>query len=381
MKSPLIPALALAASLAAAEPVQQQTDEFAIQMFSTLATTQKGNIVFSPSGTEAVLHLLRQGAAGETAKELEALPLGKQGVKTTIKPQQANALFVSNELELNPGINKKQVRRVPFKTAPDKAVKAINKWAKQKTKGRITKVLTKDDVSADTRLIAANAIYLKAIWWYPFDREFTQENTRFTLADGSTTTVTMMKQQAYFTYVEGEAWQAVALFYKPDDDIKSTKNVARTHFIGILPKGDAREFARRLTAETYQSIRAALAQAAPQDTIVCLPRFTIKTKTFSLKDALSACGVKQAFSASGNFSGFTGSQLQLSDIVQRCYININESGTEAAAVTEAFLEEGCIEEDEARRTKVINFDRPFIWVITDLETPAAPFFMGLLEQP
>ncbi len=380
MKSSLISALALAAGLAAAEPAPQ-TDEFAIQMFSTLAATQKGNIVFSPSGTEAVLHLLRQGAAGETADELAALPLGKQGIKTTITPRQANALFVSKELELNPGINKKQVRRVPFKTAPDKAVKAINKWAKQKTKGLIAKVLTKANVSADTRLIAVNAIYLKATWWFCFDPEQTQENTRFTLADGSTTTVNMMKQQASFTYAEGEAWQAVALLYEPDADIESTKDVARTRFVGILPKGDAREFARNLTVKKYQNIRSALAQAASQDTIVCLPRFTIKTDTFSLKNALSACGVQQAFSESGNFSGFTGSQLQLNDVVQRCYINVNESGTTAAASTDGCLDEGYIEEDAQGRTKVINFNRPFIWIISDLETASAPFFMGLLEQP
>lgn len=382
MKTPLISALALAAGLAAAAPTQQ-TDDFAIKMFSILATTQKGNIVFSPSGTEAVLQMLRQGAAGETAKELDALPLGKQGVKNTItpQPQQVNALFVSKDLELNPNINKKQVLRVPFKTDPIKAIKTINKWAKQKTKGRIAKVVTKDNVTTNTRMIAVNAIHLNAAWWFPFDLEQTRENTNFTLADGSTTTVNMMRQQANFYYAEGEAWQAVALFYEPDDDLTSKRIEARLCFIGILPKGDAREFARQLTAEKYQSIRTTLAEASTQDTIVCLPRFKIKTDAFSLKNTLSACGVQQAFSASGNFSGFTNSQLRLSDVVQRCYISVDESGTEAATVTEAFMDEGCIAEDEADCAKVINFNRPFIWVITDLKTPATPFFMGILEQP
>lgn len=379
MISRLFSTLALAAGLSMAKPAPQ-TDDFAIQMFRSLATTQEGNIVFSPTGAEAVLRLLQQGAAGETAAELASLPMGKRTMKTDITPQEANALFLAKDLELKPGIRTKKIIRVPFSTAPVQAVKSINQWAKKKTKGRITNLLTTDDISTQTRLIAAHTIYLKATWWYPFDPDTTSENTRFTLANGSTVHVDMMQQQANFCYAEGADWQAIAMLYDPDE--VGTRGLARVRFIGILPKGDAREFARTLTAEQYRHICTSLAKNNAVDTIVYLPRFEIKTNTFSLKETLKACGLQHTLSESANFSGFTNSPLQISDVLQQCYISVNESGTEAAAATLAVMEEGCaMEDDTPSRPKVINFNRPFIWVISDLETAGAPFFMGLLEQP
>ena len=69
------------------------TDSFAVQVFSVLAAGQEGNIVFSPASLEAVLRLLQQGARGDTAAELAALPMGKAGIRTAMTPAEANALF------------------------------------------------------------------------------------------------------------------------------------------------------------------------------------------------------------------------------------------------------------------------------------------------
>ena len=120
-------------------------------MFNTLAKEQKGNVVFSPASLEGVIHLLQQGARGETATELAALPMGETGVSTTIQPLEANALFIDNELKLKPGIRVPELISVPFAKNTPQAVALVNSWAEKHTKGLITQVLNASDVSPRTR--------------------------------------------------------------------------------------------------------------------------------------------------------------------------------------------------------------------------------------
>ncbi|MBQ3526569.1 MAG: hypothetical protein IJA63_09855 [Akkermansia sp.] len=378
-----IPILAAAiSSFAAAAPADvpcTQTDSFAVQMFSVLATAQQGNIVFSPASLEGALHLLQQGARGSTAAELNALPMGKRGIATSIQPIEANALFIDDRLQPSHKISVNEILYAPFGDDNEKAAAIINAWASKNTKGLITHILSKEDLSPNTRLVAANAIYLKAKWSYPFDPDSTVKNTRFTLADGTTTKVDLMFQREHLRYAEGDDWQAVMLFYEAQPGHK--KDVAWVGFIGILPKGDAREFARTLTPHKYQAIRSALAQGYPQDTVVYLPRFDMDSGVFSLKPALEACGVSISFTPHADYKGFADTELMLSDVLQRCRAKVDEDGTEAAAVTMAIAVDGCCAPQERPKPKRICFDRPFIWVITDLNSAAAPYFMGLMEKP
>ena len=380
MKSLLVTLLSLGAIATAADTVRQEVDAFAIHMFAALTDTQQRNMVFSPASIENVLRILRQGARGCTADKIAALPLGDDNVKFTIATQEANAIFLPEGTKLKPGINIEEIRQVPFSEAPKKAVSAINEWAKAKTHGHIPTILTTDDVSADTRMVAANAIYLKAQWGKAFDPDYTRKNAPFYMADGNTAQVDLMWQRGEFRYAEGDHWQAVALFYKAEPG--SAADRVPTCFIGILPKQtDAREFARTLTPETYLTIRRALAGGYPQDTIVYLPKFEITTATFTLVPALKKCGVTTAFSSQADFSGWTDRPLMLSDVLQRCFIRLDEDGTEAAAVTLAVEEDGCCADEEPSKPNRICFNRPFIWLIGDLQSDGVPYFMGLYEQP
>lgn len=352
-----------------------QTDSFAIQMFSMLAETQKGNFVFSPASLEGVLRLLQQGARGTTATELAALPMGKQGVKTAMNPAEANALFTADGFKLKPGIKTDEVIPTPFATNPQRAAQTINSWAKDNTQGLIPSIISADDIDVNTRLVAANAIYLKEKWLRPFNLRSTRENAEFTLSDGSTTEVNMMRNKAEYHYAEGADWQAVAMFYKPVH-----KAGEPGCFIGILPKGNARDFACKLTPQQYQDIRHALVAARKQDTIVYLPRFEADPGTYSLNGALQACGLRTIFTPNADLSGFADEPLYLSQVLQRCYVKADEQGTEAAAVTIGMVK--CTSAAPPRtQPKVIKFDRPFLWVITDLNSPAAPYFMGIVEKP
>lgn len=359
-------------------PAQQsapcpETDSFAVQLFSVLAAAQQGNIVFSPASLEGVLRLLQQGARGSSAAELAALPMGKEGVRSAMNPAEASALFISEQLTLKPGVQADAVLKAPFATAPHQAAELINDWSARRTRGLIPSIVSAQDLPPTTALVAANAIYLKEKWLHPFPARDTRENAVFTQEDGNTIRVAMMHSKAKYRYAEGANWCAVAIPYKTEGRAGEPG-----YFIGILPKNSARDFARNLTPQQYSDIRKALADSTPQETIVNLPRFELKPCTFSLKPALQACGLNNVFSQSADFSGFVDSPLYLDNVLQRCYCKADEEGTTAAAVTVAVAQCKSI---RIPRPKVIAFDKPFIWVIGDLNTPAAPYFMGITQAP
>lgn len=364
-----------APTVASKAPATQQADSFAIQTFSILATAhQDENVAFSPAGLEAVLHLLQQGAQGSTASELAALPMGKTGVRSAMQPAEANALFVADNIQLQPNINPELVRKVPFSTAPDQACKAINEWAKQHTNGLIRHIVTSLD--SNTRLIASNAIYLKEKWLHPFDEEETESYYRFTDSKGNTCYVDMMQCCAYFRYAEGKDWQAVALPYNTDEAPGEPG-----YFIGILPKGNVYQFAAQLSPQQYQSIRSSLAKESSfQHLRVKLPSFRIDTGRISLNNLLQILGVRKAFTTEANFRGFSAEPLYLNDVSQYCVVKVDEEGTEAAAYTLADIPDWSLEPEDTKIKELI-FDRPFLWIIGDLNTPAPPYFMGVTCKP
>lgn len=378
MKSLFISLAALCGTCSSTAPAATETDEFAVQVFNQLALTQKDNIVYSPASLEGVLLLLRQGAQGNTAQLLDAIPRGKQGVVSNITPVEANALFIADDLRLNPEINVDEVIAVSFKKSPAKAAKTINQWASKHTKKLIRHIISASDLSPYSRLVAANAIYLKAEWSLPFEPDLVDTGASFTTPKGKKVTVPMMTQTEQFRYAEGDDWQAVALYYCAEIGAPKGESLC---FIGILPKGDARQFATQLTPQQFQEIRTDLAKSGPQYVTVKLPKFNSDSGVVSLNDVLEACGLAELFTPEANFRGFTDAPLMLSQVLQRCYVNVNEAGTEAAAVTLAEEEEGCCAEDELPTPKKIIFNRPFIWVIGDLNSAAPPFFMGLFEKP
>lgn len=352
------------------EPVTG-VDSFAVQMFSVLAASQESNFAFSPLGVEEVLHLLKQGARGTTATELNALPLGSVGSHTNSNMTSANSLFIDNGSKLKDGIRRASVVSVPFRDNPQQAASQINAWVSANTEGFIKQVI--DTPSTDTRMIAINALHFKARWDC-FINSCDTDLADFTRADGSKKSVNMMLHTAMHPYAAGADWQAIAMQYRCKGQDK------KTYFIAILPKGDAHTFAATLTPQKYHDIRQALKQAKSRKLEVMLPRFEIFPADFSIKQALSAMGVTSVFSPEkANYTGFTNEPIFLKDIIQRCHVHTNEDGTEASACTYA-LHWLCIRDEEPDIKKIV-FNRPFIWVIGDLTSTAPPYFMGITENP
>ena len=358
-----------------------RSDELALRMFAQLAQEQQGNIVFSPAGAEALLRMLKEGAAGQTRAEMDALPpMGEADVPTTMRPKTAQALFLcSDKVELHEGIlPETELHRV----SEGSALCDINRWVSKQTKGRLPAALSA--LPPNTRLVPVSAVYLEEKWLEPFGKNMTREED-FTLSSGKRIKVPMMhKGTAPCLYAEGPDWQAVALFYR-----REGREGVPGCFIGIRPKGEARAFARSLTPAKWRQIRRELRDDSRHGTRhltdISLPRFRTDPLSTDLTPALRAMGMCAAFSPqTADFSRLATvtptDALFLDKVQQVACVKLNEEGTEAAAATYAPMI-GCCAIIPPQATRRIRFDKPFIWAIADLSSNAAPWFMGLTAEP
>lgn len=356
-----------------------RSDALGLKLFGELVGETEGNVVFSPAGAEDLLRMLMNSAAGTTLAEMKKLPpMGDGSVKTAMQPHTAQALFVvedRTELQLHdnalPGV---QRHRVP----EAQALQKINSWVKKQTKGNIGTAIS--ELPWKTALVPVSAVFLNEKWAMPFGSNDTQQED-FHLKGGRTVKVPMMQRHTTLCrYAEAPGWQAVALFYRKDG-----RPGESGCFIGILPRGDARDFARALTPAKWRQIRIALRQSKPEQCHVALPRFSTAPMAMDLSPALKRMGMNAAFSLSADFSPLAtpkpGWFLQVDKIRQVACVKLNEEGTEAAAATVSTMPLSCSVNIPPQPVHSIRFNKPFIWAVTDLSSNAAPWFLGLTAEP
>lgn len=354
------------------------------------AAQEAENPVISPLSAYLCLAMLMPGANENTKAEFEkilgadwdyvsalaadiAAQLEKTGGST--KLDLANSIWTDDDKAV---IEEEWLKTVKAYFGPDiysadlpssEALKAINKWVNDKTNGMIPK-LHDENYDKDTIMVLLNALYMKADWAHKFEGQDTYDR-EFTKADGSTVTVPFMNMfEAYESYIKTEDAEGIML---PYDD-------GRLAFIALKPDdGDARKYAAGFTGA---KLKEALA-AAKADTFVTvnMPKFDTEYSVY-LTDALKAMGMTDAFDPdladlSGAGRGVDG-PLYISYVFQKVKVDVNEEGTEAAAVTEITTAEGCaLPADEPI---VLTFDKPFVYAIVDTGT-GVPLFAGVMENP
>ena len=354
------------------------------------AAQEAENPVLSPLSAYLCLAMLMPGANENTKAEFEkilgadwdyvsalaadiAAQLEKTGGST--KLDLANSIWTDDDKAV---IEEEWLKTVKAYFGPDiysadlpssGALKAINKWVNDKTNGMIPK-LHDDNYDKDTIMVLLNALYMKADWAHKFEGNYTNDR-EFTKSDGSAVTVPFMNMyEAYESYIKTEDAEGIML---PYDD-------GRLAFIALKPdSGDARGYAASLTGAKLKELIA----AAKADTFVTvnMPKFSTGYSVY-LTDALKAMGMTDAFDPfladlSGAGRGVDG-PLYISYVFQRVKVDVDEEGTEAAAVTEIATAEGCaLPADEPI---VLTFDKPFVYAIVDTET-GVPLFAGVMENP
>jgi serpin B len=255
------------------------------------------------------------------------------------------------------------LRILDFISETEKSRVTINDWVSDQTEGRIKDLIPQGAIDALTRLVLTNAIYFNAAWEYPFDEDMTA-NGPFYLLDGGQVSVPMMKQTESFGYTEGEGYQAIELLYDGDE----------LSMVILLPtSGNFESFEEGLEVQQVSDI---IGDLQFREVALTMPRFEFESE-FSLKDTLEDMGMPTAFSGAADFSGMTGSpDLSISEVIHKAFVSVDEEGTEAAAATAVIMGETAMPAEPAE----VTIDRPFIFLIRDIETGAI-LFVGRVVNP
>lgn len=364
---------------------QQFAIEFFANVFNEEAAELDKNFMISPLSLSMALAMTWNGADGETKavmqKVLKLDGYADQEVneyyeklrEALLKTDPSTKLAIANSIWTNKNIKIKDdfirlnneyfnstVESVDFSDA--NSVKLMNKWAADNTNNLITHVLDKTNPNALMYLM--NALYFKGIWTSEFNSRNTSSKP-FYSEDGQTKNVDMMHQKSSFNYNENQTMQIVELPYG---------NQAFSMIV-LLPK-EGNKLAD-VTQELQNSNSWGNLVSGLRSTQVdlYLPKFKTEYSRV-LNDVLEKMGMGIAFEpGAADFSRMTDADAFISFVEQFTYINTDEVGTEAAAVTVVGIELTSYQPD---RTATFNANRPFIYIIRENSTGSI-LFMGAVK--
>jgi serine protease inhibitor len=362
---------------------------FGLNLFSELVGTEPAkNIFISPASVITALAMTYNGADGETKRAMEELMLLKgmsmdeinaafadlltilQNPDPKVELTVANSLWAREGVAFNEDFLKRnedyfgaEVAELNFDD--NGAADTINAWVKEKTRNKIDGIVT-PPINPETVLFLINAIYFKGEWSDPFDPEMTRDLT-FNLPDGSQKDLPVMFKNDDFRYLETEDFQAVSLPYGKNE---------RVSMYLFLPAANSslEELYGEMNITNWNKWIASFGSMEGE---VGLPRFKFEYET-SLNDALKNLGMGIAFDDSAvDFSGMRSipPRLVISEVKHKTYVEVNEEGTEAAAVTS--VEVGMTAMPE---TFSMIIDRPFFFAIAD-DLTGTILFMGSVTNP
>jgi serpin B len=349
-----------------------------------------GNLFFSPHSISQALAMTYAGAAGTTATQMADalhftlppatlhaamdrldLELASRATAATsdTRPFQlhvANAIWGQDgapfqapfldTLAVNYGAG---LHVVDYAHAAETARGTINDWVAARTNDKILDLLPVGSVDAGTRLVLTNAIYFSAAWAHPFEASATADGA-FTTTGGPVA-VPMLHEVAELSYGAGDGYQAAEIPYDGE----------QLSMVVIVPDALA-SFQAALTPDKLAAVLHALSTAS---VTLTLPKFRF-TAPLSLAPALQALGMVDAFGPAADFSGIDGARdLQITGVLHKGFVGIDEAGTEAAAATAVVVGTTSVPEPH---TLVV--DRPFLFAIRDRPTGAI-LFVGRVVDP
>lgn len=364
--------------------------DFAVDFLrESMAIYGDENLLVSPLSAEMALSLTANGAKGETRREMMQLigmtdsalssmnryygrlmtELPERDDETTVK--LANAVWVDDKFKLSEGfadsarIFRAKVDAIDLQDPAN--AKILNKWAADNTENLINNIVSEKMFSPSLRMIIANALYFKGWWQTEFEPRMTTQKP-FYKENGEEVPVRMMRKKAHYRYIRPEKrnFQIACLDYKggayemmvvlPDKGHR-VENVLNELTTGHLTEWSNDAMSKNLQLE--------------------LPSFKIQWGK-SLNDCFKKMGMERAFSGKADFSDMTDSEkLNISDISQFTYMNVDESGTEAAAVTLVSLGLTAVRPEEVYPFVV---DHPFLVFIRDKRSGAI-LFAGKIGDP
>jgi serpin B len=370
-------------------------NKFSIAIFQALKSPNE-NIFFSPLSIYTILSIVFAGARGLTEtqiKEILFIKLDQNRFHSEFKKilglfqrdtgselSMANLLCINNNYKLlekflwtvedNYG---GAIWKLDFNAISDTCAK-INTWVAEHTQGKIKDVI--HTLNEDLGILLVNAIYFKGTWEKLFKENDTKEEN-FTLLSGQSILVPMMHQKNKFRYLKGDGCQILEMPYK---GIRVFGSLEHISMIIILPekKDGIEDIGISLTTEKIENYLEKLNHIWERELNVIFPKFKIETE-YKLNKTLYTLGMISAFSDGANFSGIAVDPPRyISQIIHKAFVEVNEKGTEAAAVTVIrMLGAGMVPIVEPTEFRA---DHPFIFLLVDSNTRTI-LFIGRILNP
>lgn len=345
-----------------------QTDAFSVQLFRTAVARQEGagSVTVVPFSTKILLGSMAETFRfqGEAAKQINPTQQGIDDSDSATPLQLSISFTADYDLKRKPLAAELEV--LPFRTNYPLALSVFNGHFADFF--RTPYAGNQNFVSADTRLIGQELSLFTPRWLRDF-READTKKEDFDNANGALPQVDMLRCCAPFRMAEAAdgSWKAIALFFAPAPRSTGKTPIA---FIGILPQQPVREFVEQLTPQQLSDIRTALVKAPYADCKVTLPSLNITPAPASLTPLLQEMDITAPFDIrAAAFKAMTEETVAMNDVVQAMQLSLKASpGKEPA--------NPLLEADGPE----MNFTRPFLWLIGDLTTPTAPYFMGVVEN-
>ena len=382
----------------AKKDIAEPMNDFALGLWK--ASEKKGaNPVMSPWSIYTVLSMALGGAEGTTAKEMAAA-MGQKEVPTakwyelhknilanllcpgpyaTTLLSYGNGVFVQKGKGLQPkfvSLMKSAFDSEPteldFKKDPENSRKAINQWVDTKTQKRIPELLGKDAIKSDSRLVLANAVFIKGTWDREFQESETKDRNFFLTKTEKVKTPTMHTtgNASTFRYYKGKDFSAVSM---------NTEDHA-VEFVVIRPDeiDGLKSLEKNISGETLSNLFTSL---KGRKVNLYLPKFE-GDQSWNLIEGLSKIGIKAAFSSkAADFKGIDGGAdlLFIGDVAHQAMVKVDEKGFEGAAATAANMRAGSAPPKEEEPIEFV-VDRPFLYLIKDKPTDAI-LFIGTVSNP
>jgi serpin B len=369
------------------------SNRFGVSFYMQAASANHGkNLMLSPLSASAALTMLLNGAKGDTYTQMRDM-LGYPGdldmadinqvyrdlvrqlllADPTVKLSLANSVFYHNLFAVRPAF--KATLKADFDAlvqdldfANPASVDVINQWASDNTNGLIDHIL--DELEPDLVMVLMNAIYYKGNWTNKFAENATRPRS-FTFADGSRADVPTMSGEVGVRHTAGEGYRVVEIPY------------GRRNFSMVIVIPDDHEFGRFMNTfddQEWAEVTRRLGSSnawTPAD--VYLPKFKYRTTNFFLNETLQHLGMHDAFNAqAADFSAISETPVFVGFVKQDSYIDVNEEGTEAAAVTTIGVRVTSVGPEPQKPTFII--DRPFLYGIRERTTNTL-LFMGHVVDP
>lgn len=351
--------------------------EFASGMFRE--AVKGGAKLLSPYSAYVALAMVMNGAEGQTLAEMQqTFGLTDAELNAYLKAladryNEGESVTVTNSVWLNntfqakvrdeflstvAGYYSAEVYTADF--MDNKTVGDMNAWVYEKTKKRIKEIVEDLDPSAVALLF--NCLTFDGKWVDPFEASLTKE-ADFHKEDGTVSKVDMMVGEAG-RYFEGENYVAIEKSYENSFSFRA-----------YLPKEgtSVRELAESLNGEKLVNPGTYDGKAYLE-----MPKFKFESDDMELIPILQSLGMKEAFGVNANFSRMVKDDLpvMISDVRQKTFIEVDEEGTKAAAVT--VVEMRCLSAAPEIINHRVILDRPFVYVIYD-EQNGIPLFIGIYE--